>query len=376
MKCGVSLVKEINVTVIGIGKLGLCFSLILEKYGFNVLGIDVEESYVNSLNNKKFRSCEPDVETQLCQSNNFFASTDIKSGLVHSDISFIFVATPSLSSGKYDHSQINGVIDQLISNSQSNESKHIIIGCTTMPGYCDKVQKKLQPYGYTVSYNPEFIAQGSVMRDLVNPDILLIGEGSKTGGEEIEKIYSTILNSKPSIHRMSRKEAEITKIALNCFLTTKIAYANMVGDIAKSAGCNPDIILEAVGSDSRIGNKNLKYGYGFGGPCFPRDNRAFSLFSDDLDIDAVISKASNTANQMHLKYQLEEFIESNDISKPLIFSDLAYKPNTTIIDESQKLALAVGLAKKGYRITIQDEEEVINQIKFIYRNLFKYSPKK
>jgi len=150
----------------------------------------------------------------------------------------------------------------------------------------------------------------------------------------------------------------------------------MVGDIAKSAGCNPDIILEAVGSDSRIGNKNLKYGYGFGGPCFPRDNRAFSLFSDDLDIDAVISKASNTANQMHLKYQLEEFIESNDISKPLIFSDLAYKPNTTIIDESQKLALAVGLAKKGYRITIQDEEEVINQIKFIYRNLFKYSPKK
>ena len=376
MKCGVSLVKEINITVIGIGKLGLCFSLILEKYGFNVLGVDVDDNYVNSLNNKKFRSYEPDVDTQLSQSNNFFASTDMKSGLIHSDILFIFVATPSLLSGKYDHSQINGVIDQLISNSTRNESKHIIIGCTTMPGYCDKVQERLQPYGYTVSYNPEFIAQGSVMRDLVNPDILLIGEGSKTCGEEIEKIYSTILNSKPSIHRMSRKEAEIVKIALNCFLTTKIAYANMVGDIARSAGCNPDVILEAVGSDSRIGNKNLKYGYGYGGPCFPRDNRAFAIFADDVKIDAIISKASDSANKLHLQYQLEEFIENNNMSKPIVFSDLAFKPGTTIIEESQKLALAVELAKKGYRITIQDEKEVMNQIKLKYSNLFSYSPKK
>jgi len=376
MKCGVSLVKEINITVIGIGKLGLCFSLILEKYGFNILGIDVDDNYVNSLNNKKFRSYEPDVDTQLSQSNNFFASTDMKSGLIHSDILFIFVATPSLLSGKYDHSQINGVIDQLISNSIRNELKHIIIGCTTMPGYCDKVQERLQPYGYTVSYNPEFIAQGSVMRDLVNPEIILIGESNKSCGEEIEKIYSTILNSNPSIHRMSRKEAEITKIALNCFLTTKIAYANMVGDIAKSVGCNPDVILEAVGSDSRIGNKNLKYGDGYGGPCFPRDNRAFAIYADDVKIDAVISKASDSANKLHLQYQLEEFIENNDMSKPIVFSDLAFKPGTTIIEESQKLALAVGLAKKGYRITIQDEKEVINQIKLIYSNLFSYSPKK
>lgn len=376
MKCGVPLMKKINITVIGIGKLGLCFSLILEKHGYKILGVDVDDNYVNSLNNKNYSSSEPDVDTQLRKSNNFVASTDMKSGLNHSDILFILVATPSLSSGKYDHSQINGVIDQLISNSKRNKPKHIVIGCTTMPGYCDKVQERLQPYGYTVSYNPEFIAQGSVMKDLVNPDILLIGEGSKIGGEKIENIYSTILNSKPSIHRMSRKEAEITKIVLNCFLTTKIAYANMVGDIAKSAGCRPDVILEAVGSDSRIGSKNLKYGYGYGGPCFPRDNRAFFLFSDDLDIDAVISKASDTANQMHLKYQLEEFIENNDISKPIVFSDLAYKPGTTIIEESQKLALAVGLAKKGYHIIIQDEKEVMNQIKLIYRNLFKYSPKK
>ena len=96
-----------------------------------------------------------------------------------------------------------------------------------------------------------------------------------------------------------------------------------------------------MGSVSRNGNKNLKYGYGYGGPCFPRDNRAFAIFADDVKIDAVISKASDSANKLHLQYQLEEFIENNNMSKPIVFSDLAFKPGTTIIEESQKLALAV-----------------------------------
>ena len=287
----------------------------------------------------------------------------------------VFVSTPSLPNGRYDHTQIDEVVKHLTQYGSPSQTKHIIIGCTTMPGYCDTVQDRLQPYGYTVSYNPEFIAQGSVMRDLVNPDIVLIGEGSQSAGSEIENIYLSIVQNQPSIHRMNRKEAEITKIALNCFLTTKIAYANMVGDIAKSAGCRPDLILNAVGSDLRIGNKNLKYGYGYGGPCFPRDNRAFALFAGDINIDAVISKASDSGNQLHLKYQVEEFMKNNDRSKLIVFSGLSYKTGTTIIEESQKLALAVELAGKGYRILIQDDQEVLKQIQSIYGDLFHYQKK-
>ena len=127
-----------------------------------------------------------------------------------------------------------------------------------------------------------------------------------------------------------------------------------------------------MGSDSRIGIDNLKYGYGFGGPCFPRDNRAFALFADDVGVDAVLSKSSDNANSLHLKFQLKEFIENNDISKKVELSDLAYKPGTTIIEESQKLAFAVEHAKQGYHITIKDKEEVINQINLIYSDLFQY----
>ena len=361
-----------NITVIGIGKLGLCFALTLEKAGYNVLGVDVSEEYVAKINSKKLASPEANVEECLTQSQHFTATTGIKKGLSHSDVQFLFVATPSLPNGRYDHIQVDNVVQQLIENTLPSKTKHLIIGCTTMPGYCDSVQERLQPYGYTVSYNPEFIAQGSVMRDLVHSELLLIGEGSESVGDAIVEIYLSIVENEPTIHRMSRKEAEITKIALNCFLTTKISYANMVGDIAKSAGCNPDVILNAVGSDSRIGNKNMKYGYGFGGPCFPRDNRAFALFADDVNIDAVISKASDVANKLHLQYQVREFIENNDMSKAIVLSELAYKPDTTIIEESQKLVFAVELAKQGYHIVIDDELEVVKQIKLIYDDLFEY----
>ncbi len=364
------------ITVIGIGKLGLCFALTLENKGYNVVGVDVNEEYIGSVNDRTLVSLEPDVENYLTRSNNLIATIDIKMGLIHSNILFLFVATPSKSNGRFDHSQIDNVVDQLIQFSIPNESKRLIIGCTTMPGYCDTVQDRLRPYGYTVFYNPEFIAQGSVMCDLVKPDILLIGEEDKLIGNEIEKIYLSIVQNQPSIHRMNRKEAEITKIALNCFITAKIAYANMVGDISRSAGCNPDIILEAIGSDSRIGNKNLRYGFGYGGPCFPRDNQAFALFAGDVNIDAVISRASDIGNRLHLKYQVEEFMKNNDSSEQVIFSGLAYKPGTNIIEESQKLALAVALARNGYCILIKDNQEVVNQIKLIYGDLFSYAHSK
>lgn len=364
------------VTVIGIGKLGLCFALTIERKGYNVVGVDLKEEYIAMVNDKTFVSQEPDVENYLTQSNNLVATIDIKRGLKHSDILFLFVATPSLSNGRYDHSQVDRVVKQLVQYASPSQSKHLIICCTTMPGYCDTIQDRLQPFGYTVSYNPEFIAQGSVMYNLVYPDILLIGEANKFIGHEIENIYLSIVQNNPSIHRMNRKEAEITKIALNCFITTKIAYANMVGDISRSAGGKPDIILKAIGSDSRIGNKYLKYGYGFGGPCFPRDNQAFALFAGDLNIDAVISKASDSGNRLHLKYQIEEFIKNNDKSKQIIFSGLAYKPGSTIITESQKLALAVELAMAGYHVLIDDDQEVVKQIKSIYGDLFSYKEPK
>ena len=363
-----------KISIIGIGKLGICLSLNLEKCGYEIIGVDINEKYVNKINTKTLESDEPFVEDYLKNSKNFVATTDIEKCLLNKII-FISVATSSLESGKYDHSQIEKVINNILEFGPQNEKKYLVINCTTMPTYCEKLQEKTKNYNYEICYNPEFIAQGSVIKDQANADTVLIGCQSSEAYELISDIYKKLCINNPSYHRMSTTEAEITKIALNCFLTTKISYANMVGDISKKTNCNPDIILKAIGSDSRIGNKYLKYGFGFGGPCFPRDNRAFGLFCEENGIYPHISYATDQSNKSHILNQLNDF--ENKISKNEIitFNTITYKPESTILEESQQLKLAYELTEKGYKVNIIEREKIINKLKHLYGNRFIYTVK-
>lgn len=359
-----------NVSVIGIGKLGLCFSLSLEGAGFSVIGVDINEEYVKSINNKSFFSYEDQVNERLKQSTKFLATTNIDLALDHSDVVFAVVATPSLPNGRYDHTQVDKLTDVLISKGVQKTTKHLIVNCTTMPMYCKTVQEKLLPYNWTVSYNPEFIAQGTVIKNQEYPDMVLIGEANKEVGDVIQFIYEKMTKNTPKIHRMKPTEAELCKISLNCFLTTKIAYTNMIGDIAIAAQCNPQTILNAIGDDTRVGNKLTMYGYGFGGPCFPRDNRALAIFADDINIDAKISKSTDEMNKLHLKYQVEKYDQNEFVCR-----SVTYKPESTLIEESQQLEFAVQLAKKGVKVSIVERKSVIEEVKSIYGDLFTYEVK-
>ena len=360
---------NMNVSVIGIGKLGLCFALTLEKAGYNVVGVDINQDRVNTINDKTFKSCEPGVEQLL--SNNFVVTTSIDDALEHSNMIFVIVATPSLANGRYDHSQVDSLVTLLEEKGHQTNPKHFVVCCTTMPGYSDTVQERLEKHNYVVSYNPEFIAQGSILRDQLNPDMILIGEGNEKAGDILEEIYQDVTGNDSSVCRMSRTEAEITKISLNCFLTTKIAFANMVGDIAIASGCRPQKILDAIGSDSRIGLKYLGYGFGYGGPCFPRDNRALAIYAEDKNIKALISLASDKSNKEHLRFQVEDFCKKPK-SDIISFDTVTYKPNTTILEESQQLEYAVRIAKKGFTVVIKESKEVIKSIKDKFGNLFIY----
>ncbi len=361
-----------KVSLIGIGKLGLCLALTFEKFGYDVLGCDIDVDYINEINNKTFDSDEQDVNETLKASKNFEATTDLSRCVDYSNVIFLLVATPSLPNGKYDHSQIEGVVDQLIELGRPSEHKQLIICCTTMPEYCDSVQARLEKYNYTVSYNPEFIAQGTILRDQENASLVLIGEGSSEAGDIIEEIYNKTTLSSPTVARMSRHQAEICKIALNCFLTTKISFANMVGDIARFSGVSPEPILSAIGSETRINPQYLKYGYGYGGPCFPRDNRALAIYANEKGVDALISKASDEFNTQHLEYQVELFKQQNDISQPVVFDFVTYKPQSTMLVESQQLLFAVRLAEAGYKVIIKERETVAEELKERYGDLFVY----
>jgi len=242
------------------------------RQGYDVVGVDVNESYVESLNVKSFKTMEPRVEEFLSESTHFRATTSLTEGLDHSNLIFILVDTPSTGGDRhYDVSRLGTVLNNI--NNLKVTGKHVVVGCTVMPGYCLKVGNHLlrDCTDTSLSYNPEFIQQGDIIRGFLNPDMVLIGEGSLEAGDALEAVYNRTCTNKPKICRMTPSSAEIAKISVNCFITTKISYANMIGDIADATeDADKYEILKAVGEDSRIGGKYLLPGYGFGGPCFPR----------------------------------------------------------------------------------------------------------
>ena len=235
------------------------------------------------------------------------------------------------------------------------EGKSFVVGCTTNPGDCDEFQKAL---GIDVYYNPEFIAQGSIIKDLQNADMVLLG-GKGKHTEVLEHLYYTIqLGYKDAkVHTMSAKAAELTKIAVNCFLTTKISYANMIGEVLALSKLDDEIdtVLNAIGSDSRVGTKYLNFGFGFGGPCFPRDNRAFAAHAKSVGVQHNIGFTTDAFNEEHADFLKEFFIHRNKDHLPFAFRYLTYKPGIDILTESQQYRLCLDLLNEGYKVYCMDD---------------------
>ena len=213
-----------NISVIGVGKLGLCLSLNLENSGFNILGCDLNKEYIKCLNEKTFISDEPKVTVLLQKSKNISFTDNIEECVIFSDVIFIMVATPSSEDGKYNHDQIEKVLNQIYSFGKQKNKKTIIIGCTTYPGYCETLVDKLKKLNYDLVYNPEFIAQGNIIDGQLYPDMVLIGESSKDSGNIVESIHSKVCLNNPTICRMSLTEAELTKLSINCLLNIFISF--------------------------------------------------------------------------------------------------------------------------------------------------------
>ena len=361
-----------HVTVIGIGRLGLCIALSLEQAGYNVVGVDISQNYINALNEKTFRSPEPFVNDYLDASSNFYATTSLEEGLNFSDL-YLIAVTTTIGVDAYDFRYLADLINNI--NAQRVANKQIVICSTLTPGY---VQNHVLPAlkdcsNVTVSYTPPFIAQGEILKIFRYPDMVLVGEGSPEAGALLEGLYKKVCLNSPSIQRMSVASAEIAKLGLNCFVTAKIAFANLIGDIAdETDGADKQAILAALGKDSRIGSKCLKPGYGFGGPCFPRDNRGLSRYAESKGIDPSLFLATDRSNDLHADYMAQKFIDLN--LDEYRFEDVSYKPNSPvpIIDASQKLAVAQKVAAQGKRVVLVDSSEVLNLVRRQYGDLFEY----
>lgn len=363
-----------NISIIGVGRLGLCLALCLEKVGYHVLGVDLSPEYIHLINGKKLSSSEPSVEKYLQESSHFQATTSLKQGLEFSDVCFIVVPNNTLPDvATYDHEILSNILRQI--NQEKVKDKHLVISSTVFPGYIRKTGASLisECANTSLSYKPEFIAQGNIIKGLRSPDMILIGEGSNESGNVLEKIYTTLCINSPPVSRLSVESGEIAKLAINCFITGKIAFANLIGDIAdESPGADKNAILEAIGRDQRIGPKNLKAGYGFGGPAFHRDNQTLENYASFLGIDPILIKAAEDANLFHSEFMAQKFMKKN--LNEYIFDDVCYKPRCPepIIEHSPKLAVAEKVAHLGKTVTILDTENVIKKVQQQYGDVFKY----
>ncbi|MBS0620557.1 MAG: UDP-glucose/GDP-mannose dehydrogenase family protein [Verrucomicrobia bacterium] len=361
-----------NISVMGVGRLGLTYALCLEKAGHHVLGLDVSESYVDLLNEKTLVSNEPGIREMLEASQNFRATTSLQEALDFADIYFIVVNTATGEDG-YQFDALTGLLKEI--NAQKVAHKHLVINSTLFPGYVRNTALPLLKdcTDVTLSYNPPFIAQGEIVAGLTRPDMVLIGEANSHVGDLIEGLYRSIHQNNPYIARMSVESAEIAKLALNCYVTAKVAFANLIGDIAdETPGSDKYAILNAIGQDSRVGPKYLKPGYGFGGPCFVRDNRALADYADLLGIDPLSFRATDALNAQHAVYMAEQLVKQD--LEEYIFEDVSYKPNcpVKILYASQKLEVARLVAEQGKNVTIIDEPSVIAEIQALHGDLFHY----
>ncbi len=356
-----------KISVIGIGKLGLCFALYLEKLGHEVVGIDIHQEYVDKLNAKTLKSSEPSLEEYLKAAKKFRATTQL-SEIKGSDLVFILVQTPASdeSDDFYDH----GILENVIKNVNDLGKYDIVVNSTVIPGFYNKWAKLVKG---TLSYNPAFVSQGNVFKDYTT--------GGKFGvtilGTEHDDVYEKVKDLYPTkVHRMSPSSAEIFKICNNTFRVMKIAYTNYVRDLStRVPGACPIEISEAMKADSSIGPVCTTPGYGYGGPCYPRDTKAVMQFAKNVNMDTFLPAAIESDNQRHHNHLLEEIIMSGkDVHT---FENVTYRPDMSVsmIDNSPKLKLAEDLVKKGHKVIIKDTPETIECVKGVFGDIFSYIKK-
>jgi UDPglucose 6-dehydrogenase len=354
-----------KISVVGLGKLGAPLAAVFASKGFSVVGTDVNPGFVDSINRGEAPVDEPRLQ-ELIDANRerLRATPDPATAVAETDVTFIIVPTPSDETGRFQNAFILKAIDSIGAGLRRKVGYHIVVVTSTvMPGSTGgEIRAALEiASGRTVGeqlglcYNPEFIALGSVVRDMLSPDVVLIGESDAKAGEVLERIYQQSCDNKPVVRRMNFVNAELTKISVNTFVTTKISYANMLADICdRIPEADVDVVTQAVGSDSRIGGKYLRGAIGYGGPCFPRDNVAFTALARSLGARAELAEATDIVNQYQVERVLGAIHTRLRQPGPIGILGLSYKPDTAVVEQSQGVALASRLLQEGYPVIAYD----------------------
>jgi len=360
-----------RLSVLGLGKLGAVMAAIFADKGFSVSGVDPDPDVTGAINDGRAPVEEPELADYIARNRERLKATaDTVAAVRETEATFIMVPTPSGADGTFRSDYVLSCCESIGRALRDKPGYHLaVVSSTVMPGQTgneilpllERVSGKKCGPDFGLCYNPEFIALGSVVRDMLNPDMLLIGESDERAGTMLESIYRRVCNGNPPAVRMNFINAELTKISVNTFVTTKISYANMLAEICgRLPGADVDAVTGALGRDSRIGGKYLKGAMGYGGPCFPRDSVAFAAMARQLGLEATLAEATHEINQRQAPRLGDLILDLTPAGATVAILGLSYKPNTGVVEESQAVVLARYLLSFGIRVQAYDPQAMPN----------------
>lgn len=353
-----------RVAVVGLGKLGTPLAVVLASKGHEVVGLDRNPDVVAAINDRRSPVEEAGVQERLQSGDlRLFATTSFDEVVARSEIAFVIVPTPSDDQGVFSNRFVLDAVAN-IGRALRTQSHYFVVNITStvMPGSTGgEIREALEAasgrkVGVDVglTYNPEFIALGTVVRDLLTPDMLLIGESDARAGDVLLATYVQVLDKTVPVRRMNWVNAEIAKIAVNTYVTTKISYANMLAEICEALPtADVDVVTNALGADTRIGAKYLRGALGYGGPCFPRDNVALATLAKQLGVSADVAIATDTINRRQSQ-RVVDLVGRMQPKGVIAVLGMAYKPDTPVVEKSQGIEISRKLAGLGYKVLVSD----------------------
>lgn len=354
-----------SISIFGLGKLGSPLAACFAAKGFEVHAVDADIEKVEALN----RGTAPVNETGLAElmrqsEGRLRASQDAEKAVRESDATFIVVGTPSEPGGGFSLRYVLPVCESIGRALRTKAGYHLVVlTSTVMPESTggevkttlERASGKTCGRDFGLCYSPEFIALGTVIRDFYNPDFLLIGESDQKSGDLLTDIYKRVCKNSAPVARMNFVSAEITKLAVNTFVTTKISFANMIARLCECLqGADANSVTGALGLDSRIGAKYLKGAVSYGGPCFPRDNRAMAALANRAGAFSDLAEVTDRFNRAQVKWIAELTTRRYSGEGHIGILGLTYKPETDVVDESFALLLAAELTAASLPVVVFD----------------------
>ena len=333
--------------------------------GHHVIGVDLNARAVDALNAGEAPVHETGLPELIAQHRpRLRATMSHEEAIRESELTFVIVPTPSDDRGSFSLQYAAHAFREIGKALAGKTGRHtVVLTSTVLPGatrygllpILECHSRKKGGDGFGLCFSPAFIALGSVIRDFLNPDFLLIGELAAASGEHLEACYREIMPAPTPVRRMTLENAELTKISINAYVTTKITFANMLADMcARIPGGDVDVVSDALGLDSRIGRKYLTGGLGFGGPCFPRDNVALGFIASVLGARSDLSATTDRLNRSLADRLPGQLRTKTRRDMTVAVLGLAYKPSSHVVEESQSILLVKAFLDHGARVLAYD----------------------